>query len=222
MSAHDGPAPAVEPLPRPTRAKTRRQLDELLAGAAELIAERGFEATAIRDVGRKVGMSLAGMYYYFTSKEDLLFQIQYRTFASLLEAQEAIARAPGTAEERFRRLLVGHLAFFARHPAEMKVCTYELESLTGEPFRRTEDLRRRYFHVMEEVVEELRSDGSRAGRGGGRSRHVTLFIFGMLNWVFMWYDPARDGSVERLGTEMLDLVLNGLRRRDGAATNGNG
>jgi hypothetical protein len=37
-----------------------------------------------------------------------------------------------------------------------------------------------------------------------------LFVFGMLNWIFMWYDPERDQPVERLGDEMVDLLLGGL------------
>jgi hypothetical protein len=39
-----------------------------------------------------------------------------------------------------------------------------------------------------------------------------MYIFGMLNWIFMWYDPARHGPVEQIGEEMLDLILHGLRR----------
>jgi Tetracyclin repressor-like, C-terminal domain len=46
------------------------------------------------------------------------------------------------------------------------------------------------------------------------SRHATLFVFGMLNWVFMWYDPARHGRLEQIGEEMLALILNGLKRAD--------
>ena len=46
-----------------------------------------------------------------------------------------------------------------------------------------------------------------------RSRHAALFVFGMLNWIFMWYDPARFGTVEEIGTEMIDLILNGVRKR---------
>jgi hypothetical protein len=46
-----------------------------------------------------------------------------------------------------------------------------------------------------------------------RSRHASLFVFDMLNWIFMWYDPARHGTVEQIGDEMIDLALNGLRPR---------
>src|SRR5262245_32656045 len=103
------------------RKRTREKADTLLKAAAAIIAEKGFEATAIRDVGRRLAVSLGGMYYYFASKDDLLFQIQHRTFESLLEAQERAAAEPGTPAERLRRLLLGHLAFFERHPNEMKI-----------------------------------------------------------------------------------------------------
>ena len=200
------------PAARRGRQTTQRKLDHLLASAAALIAAKGFEATAIRDVGRKVESSLGGMYYYFASKEDLLYQIQSGTFGSLVAAQEATAKLPGTAEERLRRLLTGHLTFFATHPNEMKVCTYEMESLTGDLYRRVEALRKRYFRLMAEVVGDLIGGPARKSREA-KSRRVTLYIFGMLNWVFMWHDPVKDGPVENLGTEMFDLFLKGIDRR---------
>ena len=201
---------------RGPRAATRAKLDSVLAASAALIAEKGFEATSMRDVSSALGVSLAGLYHYFASKEELLYQIQYRTFASLLAAQEAIAERPGTPEERLRRLVVGHLAFFNTHRNELKVCTYELESLRGEWYHTTEALRRRYYRLMAHVLAELmgepvdRLDESRA------SRHTALYVFGMLNWIFMWYDPSRHGSVEAIGEEMIDLVLHGIRRPSGA------
>jgi AcrR family transcriptional regulator len=189
----------------------------VLAQAATMIADRGFEGVSMRDVSREAGASLAGLYHYFESKEDLLYQIQYRTFASLLHDQEERAAQPGTPEARFRRLLIGHLTFFASHPAELKVCTYELESLRDEMYHTTEALRRRYFRLMASVVAELLDGAPHDGSLTRRSRHATLFVFGMLNWIFMWYDPARHGPVEQVGEEMLDLVLNGLRDAGGTA-----
>ena len=165
----------------------------------------------MRDVSRAVGVSLAGLYHYFSSKEDLLYQLQFRTFGALLESQERLAAEPGTAEERFRRLVIGHLRFFASHRNELQACTYELESLRGELYHTVETLRRRYYRLMTAVIAEL-TEGPTAGPESRRARHAALFIFGMLNWIFMWYDPARHGTVEEIGAEMLDLVLNGLRR----------
>jgi AcrR family transcriptional regulator len=197
-----------------TRERTRQKADSLLKAAAALIAEKGFEATSLREVGRLFEVILGGMYYYFESKDDLLFQIQQRTFESLLEAQERSLTEPGTAVERLRRVLVGHLAFFERHPNEMKICTYELESLKGERYDRVLAVRRRYFRLVADIVAELLGGKPKAKEA--RSRHLTLFIFGMLNWAFMWYRGSRDGSVESLGEEMLDLVLNGISTKRAA------
>ncbi len=195
---------------RRPRAGTQRKLERLLTTAAALIARKGYEQTAIRDVGRETGVSLPGMYYYFRSKEDLLFQIQHRTFSSLLEAQQAEFAVPEPPESKLRRLIMGHLAFYARHPNEMKVCTFELESVRDEAYREIESLRRRYYRLVASVIEAVLARDGRHEPGSLRGRHPTLFVFGMLNWIFMWYDPNRDGPVERLGEEMADLVLHGL------------
>lgn len=210
------PTPAG-PRPAGTRGRGRRpateqKSDALFAAAAALIAEKGFEATSMRDVSRALGVSLAGLYHYFESKEELLYQIQYRTFAALLAAQQEVASQPGPPEERLRRLVIGHLRFFNRHPNELKVCTYELESLGGERYRTTEALRRRYYRLMTRVLAELMGESAEATEESRASRHKALYVFGMLNWIFMWYDPARHGDVEQIGDEMVDLVLNGVRR----------
>jgi AcrR family transcriptional regulator len=199
--------------PRRPRARTQEKLEHLLSVAAGLIARQGYEQTAIRDVGRATGASLPGMYYYFKSKEDLLFQIQHRAFSSLLEAQEQEFAVEETPERKLRRLIVGHLAFSALHPNEMKVCTFELESVRDEAYREIEQLRRRYYRLLASVVGELVKQSGREDPRGLAGRHVTLFVFGMLNWTFMWYDPQRDGPVENLGDEMADLVLPGLSPR---------
>lgn len=207
------PEAPVKGKPRRTYAGTEQRRERLLGTVAALIAAKGYEAASMRDVSEALGVSPAGLYYHFKSKEDLLFHIQFRTFEALLKGQEAVAATPGTAEERFRRLMHGHLAFFLSHPNELKVCTYEMESLGGDLFDAVENLRRRYYHLFGAVVMELMGDRFQQPSKPDRSRRASLFVFGMLNWIFMWYDPARHGTVEQIGDEMIDLALNGLRPR---------
>ena len=202
---------AVRPS-RLVRASSQKKLDRLLIKTAALIAKNGFAATTMRDLSTAVGTSVAGLYHYFASKEDLLFQLQYRTFVSLLEQQEKIAEQPGTPEERLARLLTGHLQFYSQHTNELKACTFEMESLGPKPYKIVEEIRRRYYRLMASAVAQI-IDGPAAGTKETRqSRHAALFIFGMLNWIFMWYEPSRHGTVEQIGQEMQDLLLNGLRR----------
>lgn len=199
--------------PRRVSPATQRKREQLLSAVAALIAVKGYEATSMRDVADAVQVSPAALYYHFNGKEDLLFQIQFHTFATLLQKQEKRASEPGTVEERIRRLLIGHLEFFSSHPNELKVCTFEMESLSGELFDKVEDIRRRYHRLLSGFVAALMEERVPAASLEARSRHASLFVFGMLNWIFMWYDQTRHGSIEQIGEEMLDLALNGLRPR---------
>ena len=187
------------------------KLELLLSAAADLMAREGYEKTSIRDVASETGLSLAGMYYYFQSKEDLLYKIQYRTFSSLVEELEGAVIDCEDAEERLRRFVQNHLSYYTSHFNEMKVCTFELQSLKEERYRDIEKIRRRYFKIAVEIVSELLDSAGGADGTGDSARHYTLFIFGMLNWIFTWFDPKRDAPVEDLGEKLVDLALHGLR-----------
>lgn len=191
-------------------ARSGEKLEHLLAAAADLMARQGYDQTSIRHVARETGFSLAGMYYYFENKEDLLYQIQHRTFASLLEEQERAMAEDGKPDEKLRRLLRNHLSYFTRHFNELKVCTFELQSLQGDRYRTIERLRRRYFRCTAEVVGEMMGLEGRQIDRNRSVRHHTLFIFGVLNWIFMWFDPERDGPAEKLCDEVISMVLHGL------------
>jgi len=206
--------------PAPAARRTRRERNELapsspragnlLARAGALMAERGYHHTSMRDVARVAEYSLAGLYHYFESKEELLFRIQESVFASLLAEQSASAGRCETPEEKLEVLVRNHLAFFAEHVHELKLCTFELESLSGAAYRRIEDLRRRYYQLFADAVSGLLARGRKAP-SKAEVRHVTLLVFGMLNWLFMWFDPHKDAPVEQLGDEIVGLVLHGLK-----------
>ena len=196
-------------IPKP-RTSTRRKRDQLLAKAAALIARKGYEAMSMRDLSSALGVSLAGMYHYFRSKEDLLFQLQHESFKALLAQQQEIAAQRATPEERLRSLIVGHLAFYANHTNELKVCTFEMESLGGALYEEVQELRRRYYRVMTAAVSAIMDGPGGSRPPSRRSLNAALFTFGMLNWIFMWYDPARHGSMRQIGDEMYALVYQGL------------
>lgn len=181
----------------------------LIGKAARLMADKGYHQATMRDVSRATGYSLAGLYHYFASKEDLLFQLQQRVFSSLLAEQVEVQHRHSDEQQRVRALIHNHLGFYARHDAELKVCTFELHSLRGDAYEHIEALRRRYFKLMVDAVTSLLKAHGLPARAA-LVRHQVLFVFGALNWTFMWFDPARDAPVEKLGDELCQLFLDGL------------
>ena len=61
------------------------KLQQILKTSARIFAEKGFHRTSVRDISRAAKMSLAGLYYYFSTKEELLYLIQERCFVTLLD-----------------------------------------------------------------------------------------------------------------------------------------
>src|SRR5271169_2328438 len=98
---------------RPPGQDTRfdRRFSEILDYAAEVFAEKGYEGASMRDLSRLSGMSLAGLYYYFDSKEKLLYHIQKHTFTTIVERLRERLAASSDPEERIRIFVHNHVEY---------------------------------------------------------------------------------------------------------------
>src|SRR5215472_9332574 len=79
-----------------------QQLGKILEGAAAVFCEKGYDGASMRDIARATGMSLAGMYHYFGSKERLLYLIQKDTFTTILSRLRAEAGQAADTEQALR------------------------------------------------------------------------------------------------------------------------
>src|ERR1700704_7167889 len=86
-----------------------RRLAKLLHHAAQIFCEKGYEGASMRDLSRAAGMSLAGLYHYFDSKEDLLYLIQKHTFRTIIERLQERLKGSKDTEERVRIFIENHL-----------------------------------------------------------------------------------------------------------------
>jgi len=182
---------------------------EIRHTAAAVFARQGFDRASIRDVAKAAGMSLAGLYYYYRGKDEILFDIQNEAFTTLLDAHaEALAgvKEPAT---KLARVIDAHLSFFAQNINEMKVMSRESEALGGENAERIGELRRRYVRLVRGILDDL---------GAGHALRdvpiaVAVFLlFGMMNWMYTWYDAERDGTSQDLARYVREIFLHGLLR----------
>ena len=101
--------------------------------AARIFAEKSYHSTSMRDISRATNVSLAGLYHYCKSKEELLFLIQDNCFGRVLERLEAAIATKSTIQSAKLGIFIeNHLSFFAANMAEMKVLSHEAESLRGD------------------------------------------------------------------------------------------
>ncbi len=176
----------------------------ILRTAAAIFADKGYHQASIRDISRETGISLSGLYYYFESKEELLYLIQSHCFETVLEEAERLLDGVEDPARRLRIFVENHLRYFVANMKEMKVLSHEAGSLSGEYGRRVNAVKRRYTEICAAIVSELRPEGSEID-----ARVATFALFGMMNWIYNWYRPGRDVGVAELAEDMSQLFLRG-------------
>lgn len=191
------------PPPRDSEAK----LQHILLHSARIFAERGFEGTSMRDISRATGVSLSGLYYYFESKQNLLYLIQNNTFMLILERlQTRLLEAP-LPEARLRTLVQNHIEYFLSHPNEMKVLSHEEEALGG-PYRdEIAAIKRRYYALAREIFEAVAAEGLRPQCN---PRVAVLSLFGMMNWIYKWHNAKVDPGADVLTEAIVGIFLHGV------------
>ncbi|MFI5280329.1 MAG: TetR/AcrR family transcriptional regulator [Gemmatimonadales bacterium] len=182
--------------------------DRLLAAAARTFAAQGFAGTSMRDLARASAMSLAGMYYYVRGKDDLLYQIQKDCFEQVLAGGKAAVARETAPEARLEAFIRHHVRFFGAHMHEMKVLAHEAESLSGDMLKDVRKTKRAYVDLLLSLLAAL--DGQ--GAEGRRRRDVAAYtLFGMMNWIYTWYDPAGSVGMDELAEHISRLFLNGYQ-----------
>src|SRR5207302_4645154 len=184
-----------------------RTLAKILVHATNVFYEKGYEGASIRDLSRASGMSLAGMYHYFESKEKLLYLIQRHTFNTIVKQLRRKLDSAINPEERIRVLIFNHLEYFLANQKAMKVLSHEDEVLKNGFGVEVRSLKREYYRICLAVLDDFR----RADRLTFSPRVAVMSLFGMMNWIYTWYNPRVDGDAAKLAGEMGDIFLRGIR-----------
>jgi TetR/AcrR family transcriptional regulator, cholesterol catabolism regulator len=193
-----------------------RRLAQILDHATDVFCEKGYEGASMRDLSRASGMSLAGLYYYFESKERLLFLIQKHTFSTIVQRLKSRLEGVSDPERRVRIFILNHLEYFLANQAAMKVLSHEAEALKNGFASEVAAIKREYYRICVSLLDELKRDR----RLQFSTRIAVLSLFGMMNWIYTWHNPRVDADAGQLASEMGDIFLRGVMadvrgRKDG-------
>jgi AcrR family transcriptional regulator len=184
-----------------------QKLEHILRTSARIFAEKSYHSTSMRDIARATGVSLAGLYHYCKSKEELLFLIQDHCFGRVLERLEETVKGVDDPLKKLHLFIDNHLSFFAANMAEMKVLSHEAESLEGEMHRHVSTKKERYARRARKILREIQDQRRQEPID---LTVATYALFGMLNWIYNWYDPRGKLSVNQLTDNIARLFLNGF------------
>jgi AcrR family transcriptional regulator len=200
-SAEDSTAP--EALGPPLRRR-----DEVLATAARLFFEQGYAATSTTDIARELGMHRGSIYYYLSTKEDLLYELIQQRFTSGTELLGRLARREGDALARLRWLLEEHIKTVAENRIPSALALNEARSLS--PARRASIVADNdaYEHAVTALIAEGRDEG--VVRDDVDPKLAAMALLGAANWLHRWYDASRGATPAEVGRQFAAVFTRGL------------
>ena len=198
------------PLPSPpTRPALRARYDarrrEVVATAARLFAERGYDSTSMSELTKATGLAAGGLYHYIEGKDDLLIAICDELLEPMLErAREIVAKdVPPIAQ--LRELVAAWVAHVVDHRHHMLVFTQERQAIEREPrWRRVRSQRKAFEKILEDVLARGETDGTMTFAD---RRLSLLALLGMVNYTPQWVRPNGRLSPAEIAEGYCAMVL---------------
>jgi len=188
---------------------TRNTRADVVQAAGRLFAERGYHGTSMRDVGRELGLLGSSLYSHVAGKQQLLVEVVERGAALFQAAADAALHTDGSAQERLRAFVAGHVAVILDHLDEARTFLNEARALDPAHRARVIAARDRYETSLRTLLADGAGDGS--FRPDLDPKLAGIFILSILNAVDRWYRETGPADRTTLVDEVCGFVIAAVR-----------
>lgn len=209
----------VEKLNRRSNLRRKRRIErtklEILRCAAEAFRRNGFAATTMEEIARRLHMTKGNLYYYFKSKEEILYFCQDYSLDLLLARLEEVRASAAPPDEQLHRLIRDQVSIILD---ELKASAMHADFHMLSPRRLRAIIRKRdqYERGIREIIREGMAQGIFRD---GDPKLLAFAILGAINWTVRWFSPQGPRSAQEIGEVFAEYLVRGLRaeKADGEA-----
>lgn len=176
----------------------------------ELFLKHGFDATPMSLVAKQCGLTKAGVYHHFESKEHLLYFLHKRHIDCLMLPMIEEASGIADPETRLRSFLTKY-ALLLTHDPTPRLLISETKRLSPEHTEEIRDAWRRGLHLVRNAITELKEQ-NRCNQALDAT-YSAFAAIGMCSWICNWFDHAHPESGPEVAATMVNVFLNGLLPR---------
>jgi AcrR family transcriptional regulator len=187
-----------------TRSGVDERRDQILRGLASFVRDRKLASLTMREIADQLGLVKGNLYYYFKSKQEILFHCHVKCIAISLAAVDEVLAEKLPPADALRLLLVRHIRNITED-AYSGVLLTNLESLTPAQRKRYVAMRDRFEQGVRKMIRAGIADGTFAQQDVNLAGFTVL---GAINWIPKWY--RRDGALSSV--EIAERVADQLIR----------
>lgn len=188
--------------------KTKKQI--VFEAAAKLFMEKGYLAASMRELAERVGLEQASsLYNHLKSKEDVLRKICLENADKFIKGIDEIERIKNDPITQIKALIHLHINIAAEAPTSVTVFNDEWRHLSEPYLSDFLAKRRNYENRFKAIIEK----GIQAEVFKAIDPTVAFYtILTSVRWIHYWYKPKRNISIEKLESDIFDLLVKGLQK----------
>jgi TetR/AcrR family transcriptional regulator len=173
--------------------------------AAKLFDRKGYLETSLKDISDEAGASKGAIYYYFSSKHEILFFILDTYMDSLLRGLEGELMSVPAGVRRIEFITRRHLALYNNRVPEARAILLDAHNLPAKDFKAIAAKQKRYARMLANALSEYFGVQMPAVK----CKAIAYILFGMCNSIMHWHDPDGPIKLEELSEMCLNIFLRG-------------
>ncbi|WP_409178817.1 TetR/AcrR family transcriptional regulator [Brevibacillus fortis] len=186
--------------------------ERIIETSMRLFEANGYHKVTVDQIVKESGTSKGGFYHNFKSKDELLYIIHDQFITYVLEKAEEAYEKWDTPTERLQAIVKSFVMMIDLYRSQVTIFYQESLFLAPEYYTDIETKRDRYKKIMFTVISDgIESDEFRPELP---VPIVSMAIFGMVNWIYKWYQKSGTYSIEQIADIYADMVLHSVLKSE--------
>ena len=186
---------------------TYNRKEHIIDVAKKLFYENGYDHTSTRELADAAELSVAGVYYFFQDKEDILFTILHQSIIDLNDALRSAISETDSPEVNLRTLYVRMCHHAITHSAEIMLLNREGGRLSPQQREIIYEHRKESYRILKDLIEQIKDSGKLRS---GNTTAIAFSIFASTSWISRWFNPNGDMSLDEMAENMADNFFFGI------------
>lgn len=192
------------------RKEKERRRNRVYKVATKTLYQKGYDRTSIRDIAKATDMTTAGLYYYFKSKEELLFQILKGHMDDMINGIEKIPADSLKPLELIKAYIAYQIGTYCTDKYRTKLILNDDDCLTGDWYHLIKDKQRQYLEFWRTALDRYLQQENLDNKDVAIDAHC---LVGMCAWIYRWYDPKGEVDPETLAFKIFETFIFGISNK---------
>lgn len=184
--------------------RAAKKKEDILRSASKIISRRGYEGATMEDIAAELLMTKGALYYYFSSKEELLYQCHALILSEASKQLEEIYKEETSSAEKLKKAITFHIDIAITEKENFNMIIKPGLTFSDEHISLILRQRDEYAEIFDKIIQQGMERGEFLDQDIKMSR---MIILGAVNWIQQWYSPGGEKSKEDIAKVYAEYLL---------------